>query len=626
MPRMGKTVLPLFATGSILFCSTMIAATCFFNAQTIFAAEQNNSAQNNSAAQQQIGELIKQLGDADYQVRSDAQKQLARLGFAAFDALSAAEYDSDPEIAARARYLLRRLQVDFFDKDDPEQVQTILHDYQSHSPEEKIETMRALAALPNGDGLGALCRLVRFQRSALLSKHAAAAVLAWQEKNREAIPQSAALVERLLAVSEQPGAQWLRESLLFAAKPDAAFARWSEFIRTENDLLSRGDARSDANLAWMLIRHELFWKFALDRNNEEKAASWRQFLSVRSKDTDTAAQIISRLLEDEAWKSLGQEPVDFAERFSGNPRAALYSLAESREKQGKTVQAAWAAEQAFRLDPDGPATRQEAERLETAAALQKQGRFPWAEREYRHCLENDGGGNEEALLVAGSYLAEMLHDQGEELRAAEALGLLIDKLKTRTDGNGKARRGLALPQDELKTMEARRLFFLAEHHKKQGEGEKQRKMLEKALATDPTEVDVLIAAYRLPDASPEFRQKVKKHIRETVDRTRLLILKNTALPTYYNQLAWLVANTEGNFDEALKFSQESLRLQPNEGGYFDTLARCYFAKGDLEKAVEAQARAHELEPHSGLIARQLEQFKKALAEKGEARGQRAEGR
>ena len=54
---------------------------------------------------------------------------------------------------------------------------------------------------------------------------------------------------------------------------------------------------------------------------------------------------------------------------------------------------------------------------------------------------------------------------------------------------------------------------------------------------------------------------------------------------------------------------------PTEGGFYDTLARCCFAKGDLDNAVKQQTKAAELEPHSGLIQRQLDFFRKKREEK-----------
>ena len=98
----------------------------------------------------------------------------------------------------------------------------------------------------------------------------------------------------------------------------------------------------------------------------------------------------------------------------------------------------------------------------------------------------------------------------------------------------------------------------------------------------------------------------------------------------YNQLAWLVANTEGNLDEALKDSQKSLEIlregnDRDTGGYDDTLGRVYFAKGDYQNAVTYQTKAAELEPHSGLIRRQLELFRKTWPRRRQRKSRRSRG-
>ena len=104
-------------------------------------------------------------------------------------------------------------------------------------------------------------------------------------------------------------------------------------------------------------------------------------------------------------------------------------------------------------------------------------------------------------------------------------------------------------------------------------------------------------------------------IKKAAAAIRAEIAEDPESPAAYNQFAWLVGNTEGDFDEALKDSQKSLELKPDEGGFYDTLARVYFAKGDLDNAVKHQAKAAELEPHSGLIQRQLDLFRKKREEK-----------
>ena len=79
---------------------------------------------------------------------------------------------------------------------------------------------------------------------------------------------------------------------------------------------------------------------------------------------------------------------------------------------------------------------------------------------------------------------------------------------------------------------------------------------------------------------------------------------------------------EGDIEEAIRASLRSIELRRIEceqlgipvkiGGYLDTLAHCYYRKGDFAAAVKSQTEAVEQEPHSQTIARQLVVFRRAL--------------
>ncbi len=108
-----------------------------------------------------------------------------------------------------------------------------------------------------------------------------------------------------------------------------------------------------------------------------------------------------------------------------------------------------------------------------------------------------------------------------------------------------------------------------------------------------------------------------------VDECRKDIDDSPDDPTPYNQVAWIVANTEGDVDEAVRFSHKSVDLAratatgPTEikriGGLLDTLGHCYYAKKDYAAAVKYQSEAAKLDPHTKTIARQLAVFRQALA-------------
>ena len=171
-------------------------------------------------------------------------------------------------------------------------------------------------------------------------------------------------------------------------------------------------------------------------------------------------------------------------------------------------------------------------------------------------------------------------------------------------------------------------MFLAKHLRFWyliGSNKKHREFLEKGLAEDPRDADVLIAMYRFPQPDDAWKTKTKsaidtavKHFQGEVKRYETLFRQGDnpvqldalrrKLASANNQLAWLVANTTGDLDEALRCSQRSLELRPGSAGYLDTLAHCYYAKGDYENAVKHQLDAVSKEPHSAQMRRQLKLF------------------
>ena len=262
-----------------------------------------------------------------------------------------------------------------------------------------------------------------------------------------------------------------------------------------------------------------------------------------------------------------------------------------------------------------------------AYRLQESGMFVWAEREYFHAL-SIGPKNSVWVLRATRWLAIMLHDQQQDKKASDVLQDLVDL----AEKDIQARRRLNEFGQSVKESKTQLHFYRACHYRTTGDVAKQAKELAQAIEYDPTDADVLIAMYRLPQQTPEFQANIKKRIADcaAIFEEQLAKAKgrNSDLmrATACNQYAWLISNTEGDYKKALRYSMISNDIRPESAGNLDTLGRCYYAVGDLKNAVRIQAKANRLEPHSGAIARQLKFFKEEAAQaNGETdRGQKAD--
>jgi len=578
----------------------------------------DEQSQESQAHAEQIAGLIKQLGDKDYFVRERAQAELAKLGFEALDALNAATLHEDLEIVARAKYLLRMMQVAWTDKNDPPDVKKLLGDYEGKDVATKLGRMRALADLPDAAGIPALCRLVRFEKSSVLSKQAA--IQLFDRRPLDGLPakELAETVRKNLGPSSRAGAKWLRIWLRFGEDSQAAIAEWTKLVEAEQAALESSSKDTSPEIVAALLRFQINWFKKLQQTDKAMAAM-RRLLDVEQGDPATLAELLDWLVEQKAWKVVAE----LAERFDPQIKEnaiLLYTLAQAYSAQGDKARAEKAAEEALNLNPGKEVEQIDLHRYPTAFQLRQRGLFPWAEREFRYVIQNAPEGHD--IAAAAQFgLSEMFHDQEKHEAAGK---LLEDALRTheklQRGDNEIARRSPA-------EIRSRMHYFLACHFQSQKDLPKQQEHLQAALEGDDPDIDAIIAFCRLPNLAPDRRQKVREVIGKTIAELENRIRSEPNNPMNYNQYAWLAGNTEGDLDLALKYSKKSLELSPESGSYYDTLAHVYFAKGDYQNAVKTQSKAARLEPRSGQIRQALERFRAKLEEQKKAEGGRgtAEG-
>ena len=558
-------------------------------------------------AAQRIERLIRQLGHDEFQERERAQNELLKLGTDAFDALQAALEHEDIEVAARAQYLVRMIRVDWSRAGDSAAVKVQLKEYEGLDANTRSLRIAALGALPNEEGLSALCRIVRFEKTPLLAKHAALKILARKLPPATDHAQRGQVILDSLGQCQTPAAQWLRLEVRTRQQPEAAVAEWSKAVAAEETVLSRKPSESQNEIVLALLRRQVSLLEQLSRHDEVQATMIRM-LDFEQATTETLPKLLDWLVERKAWPMLDQVAARFNDRIEQEP-VLLYVLAAARLKQGQPEVAEKLAAKAYNLNAGEPINH-----WQRARDLQQRGMTIWAEREYQRAIA--GGPPANVVTFAAQLgLSELLHDHDRHLDAAKALQPGIDELEKNDRFRAEVEERLFR---EMPGLRSRLQYFYARHHVAEKDLAKAVEYLDKAIGHDPTDADVLIALHRLPDQSLERRKKTLELIRSAAQEFRNQIEQEPEEATPYNQFAWLIGNTEGDQAEALRYSQKSLEITPGAAGYLDTLGRCYYASGDLDNALKVQTQAVQIEPHSGAMQRQLEFFKveKAKAGKG----------
>lgn len=568
-----------------------------------------------------VRRLIEQLGAPQYASRELAQAELRRLGLSAFDALLNAQSHEDIEIALRARYLLRSMQVNWAQETDPPEVKRILKSYGEQGLAERHNRMVNLSKLTDMLGLDALCRLARFETSDVLSKQAA--LLVMNLTDVEDAARRRELAERVakdVGLSKRTAGVWLATLARTLRDAEATADEWRQLSGTEQETLAQFPDKSSPEVVRDLLRWNADLLFRVERD-EDAAVVIRESLNLLDGSRENILDIVDWLMVRSKWSLVEMVSQRFPEAFAQDALLS-YRLAEAALKQGDTAQAQRAAEQARQLNPEDAD-----EHIVTAYSLQERGMIEWAEAEYRLVMKLSEPGSLEDLRCR-FLLSEMLHDHLKEREAAEVLQDVVNRMDDSPQVMENVQKRLGRDPGSIRS---RMHYFYGQHFAAQGQHAKEVEHYSKGIEHDPTDADLLIGMYRIPNPDAAFRKKTLEYIADAtrVFREQVAEYEQQAeqapreefrewayrqLAMAHNQLAWLVANTTGDYDEALRSSHRSLELRPGEAGYLDTLGRCYFAKGDLESAVRYQREAVRLDPHSGQIVRQLKMFEKALAD------------
>src|SRR6185436_13248854 len=99
----------------------------------------------------------------------------------------------------------------------------------AQNEEARKSLMERLNKLDDGQGVSALCRLVRFETSNRLSKHAALLVMNRKElPDKEARLQLGKHISANVSLSKRTGAQWLRAYVQTLSDPAASLPLWEK--------------------------------------------------------------------------------------------------------------------------------------------------------------------------------------------------------------------------------------------------------------------------------------------------------------------------------------------------------------------------------------------------------------
>lgn len=576
------------------------------------------AAATDTGATDRIAALITALGDEDYHRREAAAAELKSLGPGAIDALlAAAETDGDLEVALRARWLVEAIPLDA--PHDPPEVAKLLARFKRREFPERVQAMHRLLRVDGDAGIEPLARVVRLDPSTAGSR-VAAALLAreWRDDDPD-WPHVRRRIESGLGPSTRPSARFLSSLVAFSGTRDqsdraAALATAAEAL---GDLRSATSDDADAgnfdeqdervvvgHTGLIFERCHVRMLAAAGRRDAAVTAAaaliTASLASIRDPDDDATDCVDAIAWAVEAGLPEAVEAILAERAFATGRPVVNAAIAHAERARGR--EAAAAARFTATLEPG--AKPQFIDRLQAAILLARWGRVDWAVQCYDSLLAAESGGAEAAL--AAIMYSEFLHDLGRDREAADCLRRIFPA----DDGNDGRVPALEQLGRDPRTIRSRMHFFDSCARAAAGDAAGCREALERALAAYPKDVDALIAIYAFPDSTPEQRSDAVRRIRLALARIEEEIQAVPDPANEYNEYAWLVANTEGDLEKAVRYSKLSLVKSFDNSSYLDTLAHCHAAAGRYDVAVRTQRLARRNEPHNRTIQRNLARFEK----------------
>jgi tetratricopeptide (TPR) repeat protein len=564
---------------------------------------------------QQIHRLIEALGDADYFARQKAESDLGKIGFDALEAVTAATEHDDMEIALRANRLLSAIRSNWSLPGESADVGQLLAEYESQDDDGREARVVRLVDLPEDQGIPAVCRIICYERSLLVAKRAALRLL--EARGGEAPkPELAATLQKGLGTCRRAPARWVLAWLQARQEPQAIAKLWTQLAAEEEGLLLRQPRDTSLPIVEDLLQFQIVALRKIDRG-ADAAGSVERWIKLRRGEPDELARLLNWLIDQKDWPAT-RIVEKRCQAMIAESADLLYLIAEAQVLRGDAAAAEQSAGRALKLNPDGDESSLEAH-FRAGSSLEQRGRLDWATSEWEHVVHVAPPHSPIGVTTARS-LAELYHDRERDDRAAETLGGIERAYAKRSNQWSLLDRDPENGDElDLGTLRARRDYFEACHWKTHGDRAKQRECLDKALATQSYDIEVLIECYQIPGPPADYRSKVRQLIEKRLCELREQAADlgaNPAAAGPCNEFAWLAANTEGDLDEALRLSKRSLDLVGERGAFSDTLARVYFANGDYAEAVKHQTRAAELLPYTRAVQKQLVLFRKTAGEKG----------
>ena len=270
----------------------------------------------------------------------------------------------------------------------------------------------------------------------------------------------------------------------------------------------------------------------------------------------------------------------------------LYAAAEATKVDGSEERAEQLASQALAIHPF-PESAEAKEKLpesalediaqahrEIAQDLKSRGLFEWAEREFRLIIDEM-----DIDSIPGASARQDLARMFGELQRHGEIVEVYQPLIERMDNDRALKNKLMFNRFPYDFIRSEVEFHRGMQKLKAGKVEEAKQYLVRGWHLNRYNIDILIAMYRVKsddEWTDLVNRELRSEIRNIESEIRIAETRNQQkgrlagaseiLAEKLNQYAWLVSNTEGDYERALRESLRSLELTSDDPAKLDTCA------------------------------------------------------
>jgi hypothetical protein len=589
--------------------------------------------QQRSEKSRQMERWIEQLGDDRYAVRRTASQRLLEAGFDAMDPLQRAASGADPQVAQAAQYLLLQLKPQWTIDSDPPAVRDLFRMYGGQPLARREALLQQLITQPQyrTEELGApvvLARIARLEPEESLSLLAAILLIESPPPTVEGKQSLAGSIGMAIADCDRPGCRLLQLYRAWLQDGSLSITTWQDWMAAHPmDSIAPRTAEA-LQIHQRLARWCGERLISVDRKQDAADFLQKAMPSIDAKPAvilDWAKWAIDHRLPELTLRLSERVP----EGAQSDPELG-YLIAESLVAIGREKEGEERARQLLDRRGVAGAAPDLLERHAIATKLLERRRNTWALAEYERIAEQLDPLIPFHLAPLRTYSSLLMETErwsdGEKLwqpiaermrteplyaaqidRSAEKERDATNSLSNRFLGNYWYFRAKAAgdgPTRQQATIEAWRSLpydcdVLIELAKWSREGQGRN-------GEQPTEQEVRGALEAAATQLRNRRQKVEQELRTAGEDRRFYLLLDRA--DACNQLAWLLANTGGDLQEALAAAKQATTDRPKSAAFADTLAAVYWAQGNRPEAISWQKKAIELEPAGIGYRKTLERY------------------